>query len=89
MIRISEILCEESQLSRSLLNPLVEETLRKALEQGAEAGQTGPAIRRDENTMQQHLLLLEKHPEWLELYKHVSHDIQRVHDHEEKPEQDD
>jgi predicted short-subunit dehydrogenase-like oxidoreductase (DUF2520 family) len=33
---------------------------------------TGPALRRDRETMQAHLALLEEHPEWAELYRSIS-----------------
>lgn len=42
-------------LPLSTLKPLIEETLAKALDIGATAGQTGPAIRGDQSVMEGHL----------------------------------
>ena len=60
------------KLPFSILEPLVKETLEKALDIGPEAAQTGPAMRGDIHTMEAHLKLLENKPEAKELYHIIS-----------------
>lgn len=54
------------------LKPLVEETVKKAFELGPANSQTGPAMRRDEMTIQKHLEMLASDPELMELYSILS-----------------
>jgi predicted short-subunit dehydrogenase-like oxidoreductase (DUF2520 family) len=58
LLAISERLAIESCIDPSLLTPLVNETIRKAYEMGAIKAQTGPADRKDYDTMTSHLKLL-------------------------------
>lgn len=55
-----------------VLQPLIEETVRKALRTGPAAAQTGPAVRHDTGTMNNHLELLSFSPEYIKLYSQVS-----------------
>jgi len=64
----------ESELSLSLLQPLIDETNRKAKELGAEKAQTGPAKRGDEKTLALHKEILEDDG-LKELYHLISEDI--------------
>lgn len=76
---IASQMLEQVDLAPELLHPLMEETLRKAMELGAVEGQTGPARRRDGITMEAHRTLLQScSPLWLELYDLISHSIQTM-----------
>jgi predicted short-subunit dehydrogenase-like oxidoreductase (DUF2520 family) len=72
---IAERLLEENDLPFDLLHPLMEETLAKALQDSPARMQTGPALRGDTDTLRRHLRLLAEHPEWQELYKQLSANI--------------
>jgi predicted short-subunit dehydrogenase-like oxidoreductase (DUF2520 family) len=76
MVAIAEEILKEHQMDKSLLLPLIEETFRKIMLTPAVQNQTGPAIRGDTITMEKHLDLLKKHPEWQKLYILVSQLIQ-------------
>lgn len=63
-------------LDFSLLLPLINETSSKVTELSPRKAQTGPAIRHDENVMQQHLNLLSTDNE-KKIYKIMSESIQQ------------
>lgn len=69
---ISGQLLKEQHLPHSILQPLLNETARKLSDMAPIEAQTGPAIRGDNNTMEKHLELLNKHPEWSALYELLS-----------------
>lgn len=77
MLRIAHELLKESELSEHLLDPLIQETLEKALSLGPAQAQTGPALRGDVPVMELHLKQLFQHPRWSELYQLLSEDISR------------
>ncbi|HLN55418.1 MAG TPA: Rossmann-like and DUF2520 domain-containing protein [Bacteroidales bacterium] len=58
-----------------ILDPLIKETVSKALEMGPQRSQTGPAFRNDTVTIEKHLGLLSSTPELRELYKSVTQSI--------------
>jgi len=66
-------------LRPELLGPLMEETAAKAIELGAAASQTGPALRDDSQTMQRHIEMLRYLPEYQNLYSLMSTLIQQFH----------
>jgi predicted short-subunit dehydrogenase-like oxidoreductase (DUF2520 family) len=72
---IAEKILDEKDLPFELLHPLMEETLAKALQDSPARMQTGPAMRGDVDTVRRHLNLLEKHPEWQEIYRELSENI--------------
>jgi len=75
---IAEALLDEQDLPFELLHPLMEETLAKALQDSPSRMQTGPAMRGDLDTVQRHLDLLKQHPEWVEIYRGLSGDINQA-----------
>lgn len=75
---IAERLLEEENLPFEMLHPLMEETLAKALQDSPARMQTGPALRGDDDTLNRHLALLQKHPAWQELYTRLSDSIRRL-----------
>lgn len=74
---ISDQVLREIGLDFGILQPLLEETLNKALSYPPKDVQTGPALRGDKKTMDRHISLLENHPDYQELYKILSESIYR------------
>ena len=58
--------------------PLIDETARKVHELEPLAAQTGPAVRYDENVIDEHLRMLADVPQMLELYREISENIHRL-----------
>lgn len=77
MLTLAEHICIGKVVPFSLLKPLIEETIHKAMDIGPEPGQTGPAIRRDRQTIEKHLHLLKTQPELAEVYRLITASIQR------------
>jgi predicted short-subunit dehydrogenase-like oxidoreductase (DUF2520 family) len=75
LINIAKQLLNESHISFDLLKPLILETAMKAIEQGPENVQTGPAKRNDKAIMKKHLELLSCKPEWKKIYRIISNSI--------------
>jgi len=70
-------------LSFDLLKPLILETAGKILETDPKNAQTGPAVRGDQNILEEHLHLLKNLPEIQKIYTFVSNSISA---HMETPE---
>ena len=79
MLSQAEIWLKENNLSKSILKPLILETVWKALEQGAINSQTGPAVRQDNSTIEKHLQTLEYAPDLKNLYSFVTESIIRFY----------
>jgi predicted short-subunit dehydrogenase-like oxidoreductase (DUF2520 family) len=62
-----------------VLRPLIEETFSKALENGPENSQTGPAVRNDQITIEKHLELLSFSPELRRLYNEITQSIRKYY----------
>lgn len=75
----AEELCLQAGLEPELLHPLMEETLNKAIQLGCSQAQTGPAVRGDKNTMEEHLARLESHAPWNSIYTLLSQEISLRH----------
>ncbi|AKQ44462.1 hypothetical protein TH63_00525 [Rufibacter radiotolerans] len=73
---IAQEVLQQAHLPASLLEPLVEETMRKAFLFPPFQVQTGPAQRGDTSTLEAHLKLLENLPQYQELYKTLTTSIQ-------------
>ena len=70
---------EREGMDFTLLKPLIAETTRKMMElRHPGEGQTGPAVRRDEETMRKHETMLEKDQAMLELYRKLSESIMNI-----------
>lgn len=65
---------KKANLPYEILQPLLQETLAKSMEQGPYHAQTGPAKRGDESIVKKHLELIEN-PELKELYHKLSKSI--------------
>ncbi|GAB3229420.1 DUF2520 domain-containing protein [Algoriphagus aestuariicola] len=75
MIRISEEIMRRQGLDFEMLKPLIIETISKSLQIGAKNAQTGPAIREDYETLEDHHQFLNYNPSIAEIYKLISQDI--------------
>jgi predicted short-subunit dehydrogenase-like oxidoreductase (DUF2520 family) len=79
LFTISKDFCQKNDLEFELLWPLIEEGTQKAKINGPENAQTGPAVRNDKKTIQNHENLLKNEPDWLSLYQMFTHLIQKRH----------
>lgn len=77
MYAIAQKLLATEGVPFSVMLPLVRETARKVETMSPENAQTGPAIRGDRKVMDQHLELLKEYPEYAELYRLISTDINK------------
>ncbi|MDB5021016.1 MAG: oxidoreductase, partial [Pedobacter sp.] len=68
-----------NNLQFDLLRPLIMETALKVQDDLPLAVQTGPAVRQDEQTMKNHLELLQSKPELQEIYQTLSNSIKKTH----------
>ena len=77
LFAIADDLLKESGLPFDVLRPLIRETVEKTATLSPREAQTGPAIRRDSNVMEKHLLKLSDHLQWQEIYRLLSENIQK------------
>ncbi len=68
--------CKKEGIDFRLLLPLMEETAHRIENGSPKLAQTGPAIRRDKETISKHLELLENHPALKKIYKLFTESIQ-------------
>lgn len=77
MYALAAGLLKKHQLSFEIMLPLIDETARKVHEIEPHLAQTGPAIRYDENVINNHMQMLSDEPEMQELYRLISESIHR------------
>jgi predicted short-subunit dehydrogenase-like oxidoreductase (DUF2520 family) len=77
LFTIANDLLKESGLPFDVLHPLIRETVEKIATLSPREAQTGPAIRKDANVMEKHLLKLSDHPQWQEIYRLLSESIMK------------
>ena len=76
MYSISKDILESEKMEFDLLYPLIKETTDKVLSgYNPKKIQTGPAVRKDYNTIKQHLKYLKKYPEYKEIYKFLTEKV--------------
>lgn len=75
MFHIAEDLLKREEVPFDVIQPLIEETTEKIKNLRPYDAQTGPAVRRDFDTIQEHLDDLKDLPEYHEIYKLISHHI--------------
>lgn len=68
----------KNRIEFNLLKPLITHTAKR-LEGNPAAFQTGPAVRNDNKTIQQHLSLLKDNKQLAELYKQMTESIYKFH----------
>lgn len=75
---LAEKILEEQGLPFGLMQPLIEETARKAGENSPKKVQTGPAVRYDENIIHKQEELLRNHPDIQQIYDLMSRSIHQL-----------
>ncbi len=78
LVALAEELLLKEGIEPKVLLPLLDETFAKLHELPAQQAQTGPAIRRDTNTMNAHLKALSDKPHLKKIYQLLSHSIQEL-----------
>lgn len=80
MLAVSERLCDSAGVDRTLMRPLVEQTIKKALDSNGHSidMQTGPAVRNDFRTKTKHLEQLDTDPVLKSMYKIISQNIWEI-----------
>ena len=77
LIAESEAILADAGVDKTILAPLIQETISKTISQGASEAQTGPARRGDNKVIKSHLDMLNDKPEIQKLYKQLSIAIKR------------
>jgi len=80
LIAESEMILADAGVDKSILAPLIQETIFKTISQGASEAQTGPARRGDNKVIKSHLEMLSDRPAIQKLYKQLSSSIKTLHD---------
>ena len=75
LIGISEEIMRRQGLDFEMLKPLIIETISKCLQIGAKKAQTGPALREDYETLEDHHRFLSYNDQLAEIYRLISQDI--------------
>lgn len=75
MFTSGKMIADKSGVSFNILEPLIRETVDKAVDEGPENSQTGPAFRNDKITIEKHLQLLSASPELQKLYQTITDSI--------------
>lgn len=78
LLKNAEEIMKQTSLPFSVLQPLAEETIRKAFLSGPANAQTGPAIRGDEKTIAAHEELLSGYPEIQKMYRVLTEAIKNL-----------
>ncbi len=76
LYHVAEQLLNTKELGLDLLLPLIQETVDKIKVASPHEMQTGPAIRMDDKTIQEHLIMLENYPSYQQLYQLLTKSIQ-------------
>lgn len=79
LYHLAYTILEKSGLEFDLLKPLILETASKVQTALPEAVQTGPALRNDQRTINNHLELLQGSPDLQEIYETLSKSIKKTH----------
>ncbi len=83
LLAIAEQLCVSRGLPFSLLLPIIEQTFERVSTTSPFDTQTGPAKRGDDNTIAQHVAILQQHPLWQEVYRAISASIADMYPHKQ------
>lgn len=77
---IAEEILNNSNLPFEILFPLIEKTVENARWQSPMKNQTGPAARKDVNTVEKQIQNLSSHPDWQNIYHAISQSILKQHE---------
>ena len=83
LLHIVHQILDKYQLPPELLVPLLNETIQNINWDKLSETQTGPAVRGDQKTIQNHLNVLRDNHVWKDLYESITHSIMQTHS--EKP----
>lgn len=83
MLEVARELMEKEKMDFDLLWPILKTTVQKAMQMGPEQAQTGPALRRDYETMDAHLELLKEDPDLEDMYNLISKHIIKKYEEEQ------
>lgn len=72
LVAEAETILSEAKVDRSILTPLIHETISKTIQQGASKAQTGPARRGDNKVIDSHIAMLKDKAAIQKLYKQLS-----------------
>ncbi|GAA3508420.1 DUF2520 domain-containing protein [Aquimarina addita] len=75
LFSVGNQICSENEIPFEILHPLIQETAKKITVLDPDKAQTGPAIRKDNKTLQRHLHILKKDSQ-KELYTLLTQSIQ-------------
>lgn len=79
LLAIAEDICDSENISFDYVKPILKQTFDRLSSQTAKESQTGPAIRKDEITMQAHLELLKNKESYRLLYQSLSDSIRKMY----------
>lgn len=80
LFALADQFCNKEQLQFNYLLPLIEETVHRIQLDAPANFQTGPAIRKDEVTIQRHLQVLKPYPRLANVYEELTRSIQNDSD---------
>ena len=80
LLGLSRQLLQQAALPDTLLQPLIQETIAKAMQHHPFQVQTGPAVRHDQNVIEEHLKSLQDQPLYQQVYRVLTQSIQE-HSH--------
>ena len=75
MISISETILEENNIDFNILKPLIYNTINKIQDNSPKKNLTGPAMRKDYNTIKKHLEMIKKDDDLASIYSLISNQI--------------
>ena len=77
MYHLAQEILENNNIDFDFLLPLIQETALKINDVHPAKAQTGPARRKDNSTIKEHLEMLNEFPEYQEIYKLLSEQIMK------------
>jgi predicted short-subunit dehydrogenase-like oxidoreductase (DUF2520 family) len=75
---IGDDILTKNDLSIELVIPLINQTVNNLKDRAPSEVQTGPAVRKDKETIERHLKMLEKYPSYKKIYKDITDSIQQA-----------
>jgi len=78
MFHVAHDLMSKNDLDFDLLKPLISETVAKLNSLTPSESQTGPAVRQDIKTLNEHLEILKDYPDYHGIYHLISHQIKNI-----------
>ncbi len=75
MYRIAEKITENNDIPFDILRPLIKETTGKIMTNSPSGVQTGPASRKDTDTIEKHIDMLSEYPDFKQIYELITRNI--------------